>query len=391
MLNRDTGNQYSEVGGIVGASGASASGLSYAYNLGTLRSIKGKELLNSNNGYSAVGGIIGRVRTPNLTISNVYTTNNIYAGVEDGKGDIIKDNGDDLAIGAIYATIDAGDPSHGSVQSITDAYLVELYENEAFDFSKFNTNGVKNTTILPEKAKQQNSYSGFFNTQNTGWRIYDGKTLPILNAFTPDAAKHEDNWLTEDVKNQIKENGVQYGTAANPLLTIINAKEGAELRINGQDLGLHGAGSLAVYGNSGLTLTDFGVTLGSHYNGTVYSDGALTITTGDAEGALYNLGSGSRLYGSSVTFDAGGRDAGLYGKITATNPAEGEGITIKDGKNITVLGELSTPTADTTSVKVNGISKEDNAVTFEAGQLNSIARRQIADRRRGERSYNRWR
>ena len=51
-----------------------------------------------------------------------------------------------------------------------------------------------------------------------GWRFEDG-TLPILYAFTPDSAKHETEWNTNEYN-------VQYGTAANPLLTIIKDSGG---------------------------------------------------------------------------------------------------------------------------------------------------------------------
>ena len=381
--------QSSQVGGIVGAYGGNDAELSYAYNLGTIRSFNVQ--YGAARTENSVGGIVGRIRGNGLDINNVYTTNNIYAATRtNNQQRPYTSNIRSEFVGAIYGV------NEGSGSSFANAYFVKLYDGNTFsqvgqDGSiKLNTGGVTKTIEAANNvayAYNQESYKSddgsasftfkdISEADDSSWRIYEGKTLPILNAFTPYAAKNETKW-----KDSLSTDAViQYGTAANPLLTIIDVTntENKNITLNGQHLGLHGAGSLAVYGNSSLTLTDFSVTLGSHYNGTVYSDGALTITTGNAEGALYNLGSGSRLYGSSVTFDAGGNDAAFYGKITATNPtADGEGITITNGKNVTVLGELSTPVqpegGENFKTTVQGIAQEDKAITFENGQLNSIA------------------
>lgn len=362
VLNNDKSNSFSEVGGIVGAYGGTGdASLTYAYNLGTLRSIK----LAASSGVlgtaTSLGGIIGRVRGKKLTISNVYTTNNLYAAQQMNDGSIVKDSSSGTKLGTIYGDIDT---DKGETPTISNSYFVKLYDDEDFNFNNLET---QSTPVEETSAKQQNTYQNFTfrdvsDADDSSWRIYEGSTLPILNAFTPYAASKENEWNTDGWK-------VQYGTAANPLLTIITA-DGVDVNLNVGTLGLTGAGSLAVYGNTSLTLTNFNVPLGGFYNGVIYSDGDLTIETGGgSEGSLYNLGSGSRLYGSSVTFDAKGEDATFYGKITATDG----GVTITGGKNITVLGELSTPTEDTKSVEVNGISKEDKAVELETGQLNSIA------------------
>ena len=65
---------------------------------------------------------------------------------------------------------------------------------------------------------------------------------------------------TDDWKTGINGSGatVQYGTAYNPMLTILNLENVSDKNVtfNWEDLGLYGAGGLAVYGGN-LTLTDF--------------------------------------------------------------------------------------------------------------------------------------
>ena len=82
--NTDTG---SYVGGIVGAlDGGEERELSYAYNLGTIRSF-----LPADNTYgNYVSGIIGAVEqvSQHITIDNVYTSNNIYAAKENAQENV---------------------------------------------------------------------------------------------------------------------------------------------------------------------------------------------------------------------------------------------------------------------------------------------------------------
>lgn len=176
-----------------------------------------------------------------------------------------------------------------------------------------------------------------------GWRIEEG-TLPILYAFTPNTAKNEDKWIGQLTGGAT----VQYGTAANPLLTIIQGG-GENVSLDWNFLGLTGAGGLALYGGGDLTLTGFGTELGRYYNGIIFSAGDLYIdATGDA--ARHNLGSGSQLYGQNVTFNAGTNDTTLYGSITSTNGK----ITIEGG-DVSVIGSLESK-AEGEPTRVSGIA-----------------------------------
>lgn len=124
-----------------------------------------------------------------------------------------------------------------------------------------------------------------FNTSD--WRIYNG-TTPILNAFMPESSDYLN--ANRSLWGDLNIGSVQYGTAYDPLLTIINARDSSKnVNLNWTDLGIYGDGGLAVY-NSGLTLDNFknsdkGVGL---FGGIIYSDGALNInSSGD------NIGLGS--------------------------------------------------------------------------------------------------
>ena len=99
---------------------------------------------------------------------------------------------------------------------------------------------------------------------------------PILNAFLPKAEEYFDQYDNEDKLNGAGIGSIQYGTAYDPLLTIINAAKGTnELKYNWEDLGINNAAGIAVYG-AGLTLDSFRATGATGYfGGTIYADGAL--------------------------------------------------------------------------------------------------------------------
>lgn len=178
--------------------------------------------------------------------------------------------------------------------------------------------------------------------ESFAWRIYEGST-PILNAFLPNTEGYfSENGLQDSVGNTGFD--VQYGTAYDPLLTIINANGGkANLEFNWIDLGANNAAGIAVYG-AGLTLNDFKATGGSgYYAGLLYADGALSIhAEGDA-----SFGSAAELYGSSVTIDAKG-DVTIYGDVTATGNIQDGTSWDEDAKKYT--GTLS---EDENNVKIN--------------------------------------
>ena len=430
VVNKDLNARNSLVGGIVGAANAKdgqGKTLSYAYNLGTLRSFIPKEALEIKlekdnytddekvepaQGYedyewiidnvifpgtdgkndseddgkydayraeqlkniNTVGGIIGGVTEfvdgnggdgkKTITVKDVYSTGNMYAArwsdsANGGKGGYEVGTTNDR-VSAIWGN--AYTNANSNNVDLENAYFIEPDNREnAPDFSAVNHRDDpedKGYIVIDwgDRNVQMNggtssNYGKFVfkditdetNDYTSGWRFVDG-TLPILNAFTPNTAKDQ-SWNTGNWE-------VQFGTAANPLLTIINSN-GADISLSWEKLGLSGAGSLALYGGGNLTLTDFGSKLGRYYNGILFSEGDLSINVSDAAD-LHNLGSGSRLYGENVTFDAGTNDSTLYGTITSTN---GD-ITIKGG-NVSVIGSLVSSKEDESTL-VPGIAQDAN-------------------------------
>ena len=152
-------------------------------------------------------------------------------------------------------------------------------------------------------------------------------------------------------------NDVQYGTAYDPLLTIINAQDNkTNVVLNWTDLGIYGDGGLAVY-NSGLTLDNFknsdkGVGL---FGGIIYSDGALNI---NSSGDNIGLGSFSKVYGSSIAINADTGTVDAYGSIISTgNKTQGD-ITIT-GANVNTYGEIKTAVKGQTTT-IDGIKGSIN-------------------------------
>lgn len=349
-------NAESQVGGIVGAADISTSvggnvmELSNSYNLGTLRSFK------NNSGNNVVGGIVGYVvnwnntQNANLTIDGVYTLGNLYAANLNGKV------GTSTGTSEIGAVVGLADKSRFSIGDSGAFYITP--ENNSFatviTAGTTNDNGVHSIAFADRYKKEKygsyesktKTYKGLSFSEQTGglvegdtdnnWRIYDavydgngnliGGTTPILNAFLPDV---EDYFSTH--MDGIY--SIQYGTAYNPLLTIIHANQNQNLTYDWKDLAISGAAGLAVYGG-GLTLNNF-ASLGDnrYFGGTIYSDGALTI---NGSGSNYNLGAASNLYGSSVTLNAGNGDATIYGNVTSTN-----GDIKIDGDNVEIIGTLN--------------------------------------------------
>lgn len=391
VLNRnDAGSQ---VGGIVGAVSDSVdSTIQYAYNLGTLRSFKDTGIQNVGN--NSLGGILGHIQdetdSGNISISNVYTTGNLY--IDDSDGGII---------GSIY-----GNNTIGNRLTVENAYYIKPQDglgfdnladpnnnkdnsNKAIDF--FNENGLDKDNIDSYKYTDEygKEHSLSFSTQTGGkvsdegdWRIYEGNT-PILNAFLPNAEKY----FGDEVENPDAMDGIssiQYGTAYDPLLTIIKAKTGTEnLSYNWSDLGITSAAGIAVYG-AGLTLDSINTsTSGSGYfGGTIYADGALNL---NGKTNNINLGSASQIYGSAVNITTDGKVT-IYGDVTATGNTDNNVIDTEKAGNITinagdvdVYGTLTSATKEA-EVKIPGIS--DSAVNWTPGSIDDskVAMTDIADR-----------
>ena len=333
VVNNDTqkdNGRGSEVGGIIGSVNDSVTKLTNAYNLGTLRSFVGTTGANNS-----LGGIIGNIhdtgnRYSNMEISNVYTLGNLY----------VDDKGKQNSINSIYGQYEYG---NGNAQNkvirvdINNAYYIQP-GNSSFTNLK-DANGQHTDTISYDERTDISKYKDLFNG-NSDWRMYNEKTTPILNAFMPDAKDYFDNNNVEGINN------IQYGTAYDPLLTIINTKNNSDITLDWEVLGIYGDVGLAIYGG-GLTLDNFknsdkGVGL---FGGIIYSDGALNIKSYDGdENTAENIGLGSfsKLYGSSVTIDAGKTGTvDAYGSIISTgNKTQGD-ITIT-GANVNTYGEIKT-------------------------------------------------
>ena len=394
VVNKDTNGLNSHVGGIVGSVNAKRDDgaaqdtqktLSYAYNLGTIRSFIDKDHQDGKlhgtgplrDNINVVSGIVGGVTeydtkggsTKNtVTIDNVYSTGNIYAArwdkdANNGNGAYVQYDKD--RVGAIWAQGYTNDGEESV--TVKDSFFINPIDSQDGRESMFSSISKEHVGVEGDgyqtidwglKDDKQTFVNGGFtfiddlskehaaainNNYAYGWRIEEG-TLPILYAFTPNTAKNEDKWIGQLTGGAT----VQYGTAANPLLTIIQGG-GKDVSLDWGSLGLSGAGGLALYGGGNLTLTGFGTELGRYYNGIIFSAGDLYIdATGDA--ARHNLGSGSQLYGQNVTFNAGTNDTTLYGSITSTNGK----ITIEGG-DVSVIGSLESK-AEGEPTRVSGIA-----------------------------------
>lgn len=388
VINHDT-TAGSQVGGIVGGvglysdtKGSTDSKISNAYNLGTIRSFAVK---NGDGSYTTnqIGGIIGFIMGNSghdLKVENVYTTGNLYAGrLNEGKND--------SGLGSIIGVNSAG----GGRVTVTNAYYIRPQDGLFTDLT-----GTGNATGAMDFDEKSNSgnYGGFtFTTQSRGdvdggsnvaasdnnWRIYAGNT-PILNAFLPDA----EGYFSKD-GNMAGIGSIQYGTAYDPLLTIIKANGNkADLTYNWSDLGISNAAGLVVYG-AGLTLDKVNTSGGSGYfGGTIYADGALNLNGGAND---IGLGSAADIYGSAVNITTNGKVT-IYGDVTATgngtkegdNPNTNGSITITAG-DVDVYGTLtSASNTQGATVTIPGI--EDSAVTWTPGDINNpyASMADIADR-----------
>lgn len=335
----------SEVGGIVGGANVGAENdtdgtwkpmiLSNVYNLGIIRSYA--------SGNNTVGGLIGEIvnygphknDNKQLQIANGYTVGRLY-----------KNNGG-------YAGAIIGNFNSRSGASTNDVTMQNLYYIESDDkksdgtsvgfVATNNLNGdssYKNkengyTVISAVQSKKQDSYNGLhFSSQTNGkvdfgeghtaddtWRMVEGTTLPILNAFLPGSEKYfSQDANYNDLINKTSNGTLQYGTEYNPLLTIIRSNSNDTLTFNWKDLDLKNNGSIAVIGNENytpnLTLNDMYITNPTGiFGGEIYTTGTLTIN-GDGIHDM-QFGGGSTLHAGSVSVDAKGKVLDDSGEIHA--------------------------------------------------------------------------
>ena len=382
-------NVEGQIGGIVGAAHNTISdiNISNAYNLGTIRGFKGKGTAVS------LGGILGFILAEgshSVNISNVYTTGNLYAN--DGN------------LYSIYGAKGKGKCN------INNAYYIKPDKENNLPFDDLSTKGRNNANgaiNFNDKSNSEN-YDGFtFTTQSDGdvdggsnvavsddnWRIYAGNT-PILNAFLPDSEKYFAKYgLTDNSNNTNNTNkpfngSIQYGTAYDPLLTIINTDRDLVFNFGTEDneLSITNAAGLAVYGG-GVTLNNFTTNSGSGYfGGTIYADGALNLNGGIND---IGLGSAADIYGSAVNITTNGKVT-IYGDVTATGngttaendpDTDGSGSITITASDVDVYGTLtSASNTQGATVTIPGI--EDSAVTWTPGDINNpyASMADIADR-----------
>lgn len=356
----------SQVGGIVGSAdlggGNQSSGnntdmsISNAYNLGSLRSFRD----GSGIGANAVGGILGATYRwsglgTNVNISNAYTMGNIYA-----------DSG--------HVGYTLGLFGRDTSATINNVYYIRPQTGNGYiDLTSDSSNLTvqRNAKVINyNDLKDERKWGDFdFSTQTNGkieeatddnWRMSDG-SLPILNAFLSGSHNYfsqESNWQ-EFIKDN-KGANVQYGTAYDPLLTIINTKK--DLSFNWSDMDLKNNGSLAVFGlhdketnlnyTPGLTLNNVEITNSTHiFGGTIYSDGLLKLNAKDNLQGGLRFGMDSMLYGSDVVLNTNSSmelsgsvmSTGNHNELSSFNPEKSlqHGITI-NAADLTVYGKLIT-------------------------------------------------
>lgn len=378
----------SQVGGIVGSvdlsggnqsSGTNAAlSISNAYNLGSLRSFMG------GNKYNEVGGILGGTfnwsgTNNKLKISNAYTMGNIYVDKLYAAGGFVGD---------IVGAFDRG--TNRSFVDFENVYYIRPQENNGyFDLASAPDSGYlqKNAKVINyDELTDKSKWGNFrFSTQTDGkiegatddnWRMSDG-SLPILNAFLSGSHNYfsdNSNWQ-EFIKDNEGAN-VQYGTAYDPLLTIINTKK--DLSFNWSDMDLKNNGSLAVFGlhdngtnlnyTPGLTLNNVEITNSTHiFGGTIYSDGLLKLNAKDNLQGGLRFGMDSMLYGSDVVLNTNSSlelsgsviSTGNHNALSHFNPEKSlqHGINI-NAADLTVYGKLITmgKEGESTNVIVPGIN-----------------------------------
>lgn len=382
-------NADSQVGGIVGSvdlnGGNKSSGniedmsISNAYNLGSLRSFK------DSYGINVVGGILGATyRWPSsfnpgsnykVNISNAYTMGNLY--VDSGR------------IGNILGFY--GSNTNTESVNFDKVYYIRPKENNGYidlTSAPSSLDLQKNATVIAyDKLKDPNEWSQFsFSQQTNGkiegvtdynWRRSNGTSLPILNAFLSGSHKYfSDNSNWQEFIKDNKGANVQYGTAYDPLLTIINTKK--DLSFKWSDMDLKNNGSLAVFGlhdngtnlnyTPGLTLNKVEITNSTHiFGGTIYSDGLLKLNAKDNLQGGLRFGMDSMLYGSDVVLNTNSSlelsgsviSTGNHNALSNFNPDESlqHGININAG-DLTVYGKLITmgKEGESTNVIVPGIN-----------------------------------
>lgn len=376
----------SQVGGIVGSAdlggGNQSSGgntdmsISNAYNLGSLRSFRD----SNGSGANVVGGILGATyRWSGLktyvNISNAYTMGNIYADsgyVGYTLGSYGRDTNATIDENVYYIRPQTG---NGYIDLTLNPSKLTVKQNaKVIDYDKLNDQSQWGKFSFSKQTDETGTITG---ATDDNWRMSNGASLPMLNAFLSGSHKYfsdDNNW--QEFKKDNEGANVQYGTAYDPMLTIINTKK--DLSFNWSDMDLKNNGSLAVFGlhnadvnlnyTPGLTLNNVEITNSTHiFGGTIYSDGLLELNAKDKLQGGLRFGMDSMLYGSDVVLNTNS-SMELSGSVIATgnhnalsnfNPEKSlqHGININSG-DLTVYGKLITmgKEGESTNVIVPGIN-----------------------------------
>ena len=413
VLNKNTNkdSDTSKVGGIVGgvdvAGGNDASGvmedmsISFAYNLGTLRSFMDKDNMakGSNGKYvhaNSVGGIAGGVYAykngeeevpaeQKFSLSNVYTTGNLAAFIWDvDKQAYVIDKSDNTLhqwaiIGSWgqYSRYNKKENVYAiKTNSTNDGFGTLSEADNDVRYIEFK-NRLKAQAYQTKSTSTQNKITGdgftFYKTLNDikkypdSWRIDENSGLPILNAFYTDTDKFQigNKTLTELGNDTTSGIQITHGTAYNPYLTIIQADKqqwgNTSLTVDAQNT-LQLRDSLAVYG-TGLTIHNFAMDCSDDtenhlnvYGGLLYSDGALVLHAKNENGIT--IGKASQIYGSSVAMDFNDQSLlKIFGEVTAT------GIDERDSQN----GNITINAGSLESYWKLNTAKKDQSTTITGG------------------------
>ena len=390
----------SEVGGIIGAAAVNGGNdtngstqvmtLANVYNLGIVRSD------GTSGNINTVGGLIGEVINHvnsetggrGLQISNGYTVGRLYKTNNGNAGAMIGNfkygtSTDDVAMEKLFY-IESDDNSIGFIAT-DNLKSDKSYKNKGY------------TVISANKSKNQKAYSGLhFSTQKDGkvdfgeghnddtWRMVDGSTLPMLNAFLPGSENYfKENKNYSALMTNTNKGTLQYGTEYNPLLTIIRSNNNTTLSFNWKDMDLKNNGSIAVIGNTnhtpGLTLTDMHITNPTGiFGGEIYTTGALTIT-GDGNHDL-QFGGGSTLHAGSISIDAKGKVLKSSGEIHAVgkkNRTDLGDVTLTGGEvrlyGIVKTSKKALDSSDTTRIPgISGIDSTYSPTYWDGIQLSNF-------------------
>lgn len=375
VINQNTANSgTSQVGGIVGAVGNAHGAviISNAYNLGALRTFKNTNIGTVGN--NSIGGILGEVSDGTgginkaVTIKDVYTTGNIYAGDIAGiEGNANKD--ENAQIGKIFGRSRKKDGEYNKVVEVDNAYYIKPASGNGFNIIKNNTHEQSNSRVNIKDVEYANrmNYEYTFSNEDD-WRIYKGNTTPILNAFMPNSYNYlgdkDTNGNKPEKWSSLYIDNVQYGTAYDPLMTFITANN--DLNLDFSKLGITNSAGLVVK-DYGLTLKDFTTSngAGGYFGGLIYADGALVLNGMDNEDI--KLAGTSKLYGSSVDINSSG-DLTINGLVQATandkitNDKNSGNINLT-ANNINVYGTLKTArTGETVTIEGVNSTRGDNTV-----------------------------